>query len=596
MRVTISKIGELLRTALQLGSLGVLAILAAGCANSLVAARSCALLQGRFEGAGPETVKVGTLEAAVDGQRSFELRVPLERPSYQTLESGKPVRLFLTPGDRLVIDIRDDGSVRFSGRGSEANTFLTEMARLWRLHGPSLLDSYRALVAQEEEAFVAAWDSSWKVLSDPLEAFLAGHKAADLVAKTERGRILYAWAEGRVRYPFLHWREIGADSMQISERYRAYVARLDLNDRDLLPVEEYTSFLNAFIHEEARAALRQEPALQSGDNRWTRAKYSVAMRVLNDEAVRNHVLHAILSEHLDRYGSKGLEELLGRFRQDCSDDEMVLGIREAYQKDRGYWEGHDTEVYKTVHGVSLDAHVLRPEGHRPGDRRPALVWFHGGSWAEGAWYWCLGLCGPFVSKGMVVIQVEYRIHDRHGSTPLESIADAKSAIRWVRTNASRLGVDPARVVAAGFSSGGHLAASAGILDGLDEPGEDVSVSARPDAMVLFGACVNPTLDPWYVQVVRARVNPEDGSPAHHVRPGLPPTMIIHGTGDRMCAFPSVLGFADAMKKEGNTCQVEAFEGRPHFFLWQSREDRAEALQRAVDFLVSLGFLGEGEVR
>jgi len=593
MRVTFSKLGKLMTTALQLGSLGILAILAAGCASRLAATRSGAILQGQFDGAGPDTVKVGTLEAAVDGQQGFELWVPVERPSYQTLNCGRPVRLFLTPGDRLLIHVSKDGSARFSGRGSEVNTFLAEMDGLWQQHGPSLLNSYRTLVAQEEEAFVVAWDSSWKVLSDPLEEHLAGHKVPDLVARVERGRIRYAWAEGRVRYPFLHWREVGADSMQVSERYRAYVAKLELNDRDLLPIEEYTSFLNAFIHEEARAALRQEPSLQSGDNRWTRAKYAVAMRVLNDEAVWNHVLHTILSEHLDRYGSKGLEELLGRFQKDCSDDELVREVREAYQKDRGYWEGYDTEVYKTVDGVGLDAHVLRPEGHKAEDRRPALVWFHGGSWAEGAWYRCLGLCGPFVSKGMVVIQVEYRIHDRHGSTPLESIADAKSAIRWVRMNAGRLGVDPARVVAAGFSSGGHLAASAGTLDGLNEPGENLSVSARPDAMVLFGACVNPTLDPWYVQVVRAHVNPEDGSPAHHVQPGLPPTMIIHGTRDRMCPFPSVLGFADAMKAAGNTCQVEAFEGRPHFFLWQNREDRADALQRVFDFLLSQGLLGSG---
>jgi dipeptidyl aminopeptidase/acylaminoacyl peptidase len=66
-------------------------------------------------------------------------------------------------------------------------------------------------------------------------------------------------------------------------------------------------------------------------------------------------------------------------------------------------------------------------------------------------------------------------------------------------------------------------------------------------------------------------------------------LALHGTADRMCPFPSLAEFARGLNEAGDICRVEAFEGRPHFFLWQSREDRAKALERTVAFLDSLGF-------
>ncbi|MBN86612.1 MAG: hypothetical protein CL885_03730, partial [Dehalococcoidia bacterium] len=70
------------------------------------------------------------------------------------------------------------------------------------------------------------------------------------------------------------------------------------------------------------------------------------------------------------------------------------------------------------------------------------------------------------------------------------IEDGKSAIRWVREHASELGIDPNRLAAGGGSAGGHVAATTGVLKGLDNPAEDASVSSRPRALVLF----NPVID------------------------------------------------------------------------------------------------------
>lgn len=146
------------------------------------------------------------------------------------------------------------------------------------------------------------------------------------------------------------------------------------------------------------------------------------------------------------------------------------------------------------------------------------------------------------SRGMVAMTADYRVKSRHGVKPVQCLADARSAIRWVRTNAARLGVDPGRIAAAGGSAGGHLAGSTAFIDAFDEPGEDRSVSAAPNALVLFNPAL--TLAPlpgWKAEGFGTSVGaerlgcaPPAISPAHHVRPGAPPAIIFHGRADTTC--------------------------------------------------------------
>jgi acetyl esterase/lipase len=92
-------------------------------------------------------------------------------------------------------------------------------------------------------------------------------------------------------------------------------------------------------------------------------------------------------------------------------------------------------------------------------------------------------------RGMVAARADYRVKSRHGVTPKECVEDAKSAVRWMRAKASVLGVDPDRIVAAGGSAGGHLAACAAFAPGLEANEEDARISSKPNALVLF----NPVL-------------------------------------------------------------------------------------------------------
>ena len=169
------------------------------------------------------------------------------------------------------------------------------------------------------------------------------------------------------------------------------------------------------------------------------------------------------------------------------------------------------------------------------------------------------------------------------------MSDAKSALRWVRRNAASLGVDPNKIVASGFSSGGHLVACASMLNILDEPGEDTTISAVPNAMIFSSSCFDPTLDPWFVKQVEQRYHPRSVSPNHIVRSGLPPSLVIHGTEDKMCPFWTAEQFTGSMKKTGNRSELHRLQGATHFYFLEKKY-RDEAIQAEVRFLTSLRVL------
>jgi len=252
--------------------------------------------------------------------------------------------------------------------------------------------------------------------------------------------------------------------------------------------------------------------------------------------------------------------------------------------------GADSRVYKTIGEVKLYLHVFRAAQRPKTEKLPAIVFFFGGGWTNGTVNQFLKHSEYLASRGMVAVIADYRVKSRHGVTPLECVADAKSAIRWVRAHAAELGIDANRIAAAGGSAGGHLAAATALVEGLDEKGEDLKVSSAPNALALF----NPALDLSAPQL-RERFGERvlEISPLQRVRKGAPPTIIFHGTADTTVPFKQAENFCAAMKRHGARCELKPYEGRAHGFFNYGRGDGQDfqTTLRAMDeFLVSLGYL------
>jgi acetyl esterase len=143
-----------------------------------------------------------------------------------------------------------------------------------------------------------------------------------------------------------------------------------------------------------------------------------------------------------------------------------------------------------------------------------------------------------------------------------------------------------------------------VIDGLEESGEDTSISSVPNALVLFNPALVLAPVEGIDQVAPARKNrgdfaarmgtdPEKLSPYHHVKKGAPPTIIFHGKADSTVPYASAEAFARAMERAGNRCTLAGYEGQAHGFFNYGRggsEYYTQTVQAMDEFLVSLGYL------
>ena len=255
------------------------------------------------------------------------------------------------------------------------------------------------------------------------------------------------------------------------------------------------------------------------------------------------------------------------------------------------WRQPDAQwLYKTVNDTELKLHVYTPEGYHTSDKRPAVIFFFGGGWNNGSPGQHYSQCAHLASRGMVAMSAEYRVKSRNQTTPKECIEDGKSAIRWVRAHATELGIDPNRIAAGGASAGGHVAAAAGTVDSFDATSEDLSVSSRPDALVLF----NTVFDngPGGFGHSRVKAYWQEISPIHNISGSAPPTVVFLGTEDEYIGAEVAVRYKELMDQSGVRCDLHLYPGQDHGFFNPDRKNGyfEKTLETMDDFLTSLDFL------
>ncbi len=300
-----------------------------------------------------------------------------------------------------------------------------------------------------------------------------------------------------------------------------------------------------------------------------------------------------LAERHNLYGEKpelvkSLKALLEKYKDEGRSTPLPSAPRGSTKKDSA-----EVRVYKKIGGRELKLTLVKPQDWSATEQRPGMVLFHGGGWVGGTPALLRPQADYLASRGLVCALVEYRLlKNLPGSPPTDCIQDAKSAMRWVRSHAAELGINPQRIGAAGGSAGGHLAAFTGLVDGLDDPADDLKISPRPDALILFNPVFNNGPGQYGYERVGERF--KEFSPAHNLSPHAPPTIVFLGTEDRLIPVKTVADFKAGMDKVGVRCETRFYEGKGHSF-FNLEPCRSQTLAEADKFLVSLGWL-KGPIR
>jgi acetyl esterase len=224
---------------------------------------------------------------------------------------------------------------------------------------------------------------------------------------------------------------------------------------------------------------------------------------------------------------------------------------------------HKDVVFSPAHGLKLDAYI--PSVQRAADGPlPAVIIAHGGGWEAGDKVtYVTPLFEPLARAGFAWFSIDYRL------TPdvlhPAQLDDLREAIRFVRANASRFNIDPNRIALLGESASGQMVmqvaaestqiAAVVSFYGVYDFEPMVEDAASPPRSLLWRLFRLPALDAPARAVLRAH------SPIHHVRHGMPPVLLIHGTNERL--WTEGQSMSRALTARNIPHELIALEGAPH---------------------------------
>lgn len=252
-------------------------------------------------------------------------------------------------------------------------------------------------------------------------------------------------------------------------------------------------------------------------------------------------------------------------------------------------------TYRSVNGYEAKLDVYQHAGKTP---RLTLMYIHGGAWRDdrNKDQFALWLV-PYMQLGWNVVNVEYRSSGLAAAPA--GVEDCLCALHWIFQNAGRYGFDPRQIVVMGNSAGSDLA----LMVGMTPPDSNLqkacphSDTERVAAIVdWFGVTdvaeliEGPNKRAW----AKAWIGSEPGalkraqsvSPLNYVRPGLPPTIIIHGDGDPVVPYQQSVKLNEALEKASVPHELVTVRSAKHGFT--DPNDRIATSIRVFQFLKKNG--------
>ncbi|WP_373486930.1 alpha/beta hydrolase [Blastomonas sp.] len=235
-------------------------------------------------------------------------------------------------------------------------------------------------------------------------------------------------------------------------------------------------------------------------------------------------------------------------------------------------------------GQTLD--VWRAADADPANKRPVLIFWHGGGWVKGARQDYAFAGRALARQGFVVVVPDYRkVPDVRFPA---FVQDAAQAVAWTRDNIARYGGDPARIAFSGHSAGAHTA----VLLALDprwlkeagvEPGIVKAVVGLSGAYDFFPFATKRSID-----AMSSYPEPAVTQPITFARADAPPMLLITSSEDTTVRPRNAINLTKRLKDEGAVVEMINYQGLDHedvvMALSKPYRDKALVLADSVTFL------------
>lgn len=208
------------------------------------------------------------------------------------------------------------------------------------------------------------------------------------------------------------------------------------------------------------------------------------------------------------------------------------------------------------------------------NERPAVLLIHGGGWVRGDRNQLHGYGILLGRLGYVCVATEYRLAGE--SLWPAQLHDVKAALRWMRANAGRLGIDPEKIAVSGNSAGGHLSLMLAATQNVSEFEGD---SGNAGAGTQVAACIgfyapaqlfgrDDRVSDYFQFLFGQGYSHETAraaSPIVYASPSFPPTLLMHGNNDQTVPVDASLSMYQALSDAGAPVELHVYEGAPHAF-------------------------------
>jgi acetyl esterase/lipase len=386
--------------------------------------------------------------------------------------------------------------------------------------------------------------------------------------QNEKTGIKYFFDMLLLEYPMHHMIYTGEEVRLCNEKQQELIDNLkDFNKASYLDNEDFKAYVRSYLRREVEQRLLKEQYVYI-DNVYLNITLDLINEIFTVPEISDFWKFEYINYHIVNIGVKNIENIFNDFLDNCQSVEFKQQIIDVYQQSIDERNAHLIEQYKTVNGISLDIHLFLPDSSLFKSPRPAIVYFHGGSWSEGKPDWFFESGKSYANNGYVAAAVEYRIKARHNTLPFEAVKDAKSSLRWLRENADNYNIDPEKIIVTGNSAGGHLALCTALVENWNEESDNMVYSSVPDVVMVNSGAYDLTIEnsKWITLYLDEKNLVKEISPNFLIKENMPPMLLIHGENDSNTPYETAVYFYDKMRESGNKIDFHTIENAGHF-IW-----------------------------